>query len=103
MSNWASPILVVPGKEEQVDVKFNESNNNKCKFNLRLCIGYKKLNSRIQMACQIKVDGGLGKVISNYPLPSIDSILTHFNGCKFFSTIDYYHIRLAKEASEKTG
>ena len=59
------------------------------------------------MEHQIKADGSLGKVISNYPLPTIDSILGHFNGCKFFSTIDlrssYYHIRLTKEAAEKTA
>ena len=76
-------------------------------INLRLCINYKKLNSRIQTACQIKADGSLGKVISNYPLPTIDSIPAHFNGCKFFSIIDlrsvYYHIRLTKEAAEKTA
>ena len=45
-------------------------------------------------------------VISNYPLPTIDSILVCFNGCKFFSTIDlqygYYHIKLTKEVTEKT-
>ena len=44
---------------------------------------------------------------SNYPLPTIGSILAHFNGCKFFSIIDlrsgYYHIRLTKEAAEKTA
>ena len=40
-------------------------------------------------------------------LPIIDSIWAHFNGCKFFSTIDlrsrYYHIRLTKEAAKKTA
>ena len=50
-------------------------------------------------------NGNLGKVISNYPLPTIHSILVHFNGCTFFSTIDlrsgYYHIRLTKEAVKK--
>ena len=52
------------------------------------------------------MDGSLGKVISNYPLPTIDSILACFNSCKFLSIIDlrsgYYHIRLMKEAAEKT-
>ena len=45
-------------------------------------------------------------MISNYALPTIDSILAHFNGCKYFSTIDLrlgnYHIKLSKEAVEKT-
>ena len=109
MSDWASPILVVPKKEDHVDAstKTNVNTNKNRRFNLRLYIDYRKLNSRIQTACQIKADGSLGKVISNYPLPTIDSILACLNGCKFFSTIDlrssYYHIRLTKEAAEKAA
>ena len=57
--------------------------------------------------CQIKADGSLGKVISNYPLPAIENILAHFNSCKYISTINlslgYYHIKLSKEAAEKTA
>ena len=109
MSDWASPILVVPKKEDHVDAsaKTNTNTNKNSKFNLRLCINYGKLNSRIQTACQIKENGSLGKVISKQPLPTIDSLLAHFNGCTFFSTIDlwsgYYHIRLMNEAAEKTA
>ena len=90
MSDWASPILVVPKKEDSVDAstKTNTNTNKNGQFNLRLCIDYRKLNSRIQTACQIKADFSLGKVISNYPLPTIDSILACLNGCKFFSTRD---------------
>ena len=108
MNDWASPMLVVPKKEEWIDANSSVSNSRHStgKFNLRLCINYRKLNSRIQTVCQIKADGSLGKVISNYPLPTIDSILTNFNGCKF-STIDlrsgYYYIRLTKEAAEKAA
>ena len=69
MSDWVGPILVVSKKEEQVDANTNASNNNNSKFNLRLCINYRKLNSRIQTACQIEVDGSVGKVISNCPCP----------------------------------
>ena len=65
------------------------------------------LNSQIQTAHQIKADGSLGKVISNYPLPTIDSIPACFNSCEFFSTIDlrlgYYHIKLTKETGERTS
>ena len=107
MSNWASPILVVPKKEENVEISSKTSGSKNSKFNLQLCINYRKLNSWIQTACQIKADGSLGKVISNYPLPAIDSILAQFNGCKFFFMIDlrlgYYHICLTKEAAEKTA
>ena len=88
MSNSASPILVVPKKEEFMDTSNNPGNSKNGKFNLKLCINYRKLNSQIQTACQVKADGSLGKVITNYPLPTTDSILLHFNGCKFFSTID---------------
>ena len=109
MSDWASPILVVSKKKEHVETNSNNTTGSSkySKFNLQLCIDYRKLNSRIQTACQIKVNGSLGKVISNYPLPTIDSILVHFSSCKFFSTIDlksgYYHVCLTKEASEKTS
>ena len=109
MSDWASPILVLPKEEDHADISSsNTSGSSKnSKFNLRLCINYRKLNSQIQTACQIKADGSMGKVISNYPLPAINSLLVHFNDCKFFSTIDlrssYYHIHLTKEAAEKTA
>ena len=109
MIDWANHILVVPMNEDHADISSsNTSGSSKnSKFNLLLCISYKKLNSLIQTACQIKDDGSLGKVISNYPLPTIGGILVHFNGCKFFPTIDsrygYYHICLTKEAAEKTS
>ena len=68
MSNWASPILVVPKNEECVYTSNNPGSSKNGKFNLQLCINYRKLNSRIQTVCQIKAYGSLGKVISNYPL-----------------------------------
>ena len=74
---------------------------------MTVCIDYRKLNSWIKTAHQIKANGSLGKVISNNPVLVIDSILAHFNDCEFFSTIDlrsgYYHICLTKEATEKTA
>ena len=108
MSDWASYILGIPKKEDHADISSsNTSCSKNSQFNLQLCIDYRKLNSWIQRAHQIKANGSLGKVISNHPLPTIDSILAHFNGCKFFSTIDlrsgYYHICLTKEAVEKTA
>ena len=46
MSNWASPILVMPKKPD-----LNASNTKDYKqFNLRLCINYHKLNNRILTA-----------------------------------------------------
>ena len=73
MSNWASPILVVPKKANP-----NTTNIKDKQFNLCLCIDYHKLNSRILTARQIKADGRLGKVLVNYPLSTIDNSLAHF-------------------------
>ena len=106
MSNWARPILVVLKKWDHME-SINSQGSNNGKFSLKLCIAYRKLNSCIQTAHQIKANGSLGKVISNYPLPTIDSILACFNGCKYFSTIDlrlgYYHIKLSEQSMEKTA
>ena len=108
MSNWASPVLVVPKKKDHADTSSSNTpgSSEHSMLNLQLCTNYRKLNSQIQTAHEIKANGSLGKVISNYPLPMFDSILAHFNGCNFFSTIDlrsgYYHICLTKEAAEKT-
>ena len=84
MSNWASPILVMPKKP---DLYASSTKDNK-QFNLRLCIDYCKLNNRILTARQIKADGKLGKVVANYPLPTIDKLLAHFKDYKYFSTLD---------------
>ena len=85
----------------------NNHAKHKKEFNLRLYINYRKLNSHIVTARQIKSDGSIGKVIANYPLPTTNNLLARFQGCKYFSTIDlrsgYYHIRLGKEALERTA
>ena len=58
-------------------------------------------------ARQIKANGSLVKVISKYPLRTIEDLLVRFNGCRFFSSIDlkpgYYLIWLTKEAAEKSA
>ena len=101
MSDWASPILVAPKKSTPQD----PISPNKKQFNLRLCIGYRKLNSQIIMARQVKSNGTLGKVVASYPLPTIDTLSARFKDCKYFSTLDlrsgYYHFKLTKEASSK--
>ena len=57
------------------------------------------------MARQVKSNRTLGKIVANYPLPTIDTLLARFKGCKYFSTLNlrsgYYHIKLTKEASAK--
>ena len=103
MSNWASPILVVPKKPMPQD----PSPPNKKQFNLTLCINYRKLNSQIIMARRVKSNRTLGKVVANYPLPTRDMLLARFKGCKYFSTLNlrsgYHHIKLMKEALTKTA
>ena len=103
MSNWVSLILVIP---KMPDPNVPSTTKDK-QFNLPLCIDYHKLNSRILIARQIKADGKLGKVVANYPLPTIDNPLAHFKDCKYFSTLDlhsrYYHIKLTLEAAEKAA
>ena len=95
----------MPTKQHCMDTD-NPQGSNNGKFNLQLCIDYRILNSHIQTACQIKADGSLSKVISNYPVPTINSILVYFNGCKYFPAIDlrsgYNRIKLSKDAAEKT-
>ena len=94
MSNWASPILVIPKKPNQ---NVSSAMDNK-QFNLSSCIDYCKVNNRILTAWQIKTDSRLGKVVANYPLPTIDNLLANFKDCKYFSTLDlhsrYYNIKV---------
>ena len=80
MSDWASPILVIPKKEEQAENSSDQNTTtsaNENKFNLRLCIDYRKVNSCIITARQIKGDGSLGKVIFNYSFPTIGNLLVN--------------------------
>ena len=98
--------MVVPKKQDCIEtINSHESSNGK--FSVQLCLNYRKLYSCIQTAYKIKTNSSLGKVISNYPLLTIDSVLAHFNGCKYFSTINlmlgYYHIKVSKEKVEKTA
>ena len=74
MSNWMSPILFVSKKADP-----NIASNIKDKqFNLHLYIDYHKLNSRILTTRQIKTDGRLGKVVANYPLPTMENSICVF-------------------------
>ena len=48
-----------------------------------------------------------GKVVSTFPLPKIQELLSRLIHCKYFSSLDlhsdYYHISLMKEAKKKTA
>ena len=72
------------------------------KLHLRMCIDYRKVNQSLINAH----NGNNGKVVSTFPLPKIQELLSRLIHCKYFSSLDlnsgYYHISLMEEAKKKT-
>ena len=70
---------------------------------LRMCINYRKVNQSLITAR----NNSNGKVVSTFPLPKIQELLSHLNKHKYFSSLDlhsgYYHISLTEEAKKKTA
>ena len=66
-------------------------------------IDYRKVNWSLVTAC----NNSNGKVVSTFPLPNIQELLSHLKKCKYFSSLDlhsgYYHISLTEEAKKKTA
>ena len=93
MSNWASPIVIVPKKSTPGEPPKR-----------RLCIDFRKVNELQQ---EVLAEGKRRGQISLHPLPKIDEMYTKLNGTKVFSTIDlrsrYYHIALGKDSRAKTA
>ena len=89
ISNWASPICIVKKKPDLSQPK---------KLQLRMCIDYRKVNQSLITAH----DGNNGKVISTFPLPQIQELLSRLIHGKYFSPLDlhlgYYHISLTEDA-----
>ena len=73
------------------------------KIQLCMYIDYRKLNQYLVTAC----NSNNGKVLSTFPLPKIQELLSCLNKCKYFSSLDlhsgYYHISLTEEAKKKTA
>ena len=92
MSNWASPIVIVPKKSAPREP-----------LKRRLCIDFRKVNELQEVLGEGKKRGQ----ISLHPLPKIDEMYAKLKGVKVFSTIDlrsgYYHITLGKDSRAKTG
>ena len=94
LSDWASPICIVKKKPDP-------SQPNKP----QICMGidYRKVNQSLITAC----NKSNAKVVSTFPLPKIQELLSHLNKCKYFSSLDlcsgYYHISLTEEAKKKTA
>ena len=79
LSNWSTPCMVVPKKQDSD--KQNE-------IQLRMVIDYRQLNKRILTFRAPDRNGKVGKVISNYPIPTIELLLARLEGCKYFSILD---------------
>ena len=92
MSNWASPIVIVPKKSSPGEPPKR-----------RLCIDFRKVNELQQ---EVLPEGKKRGQISLHPLPKIDEMYAKLKGAKVFLTIDlrsgYYHITLGKDSRAKT-
>ena len=68
-----------------------------------MCINYRKVNQSLITTH----NNSNGKVVSTFPLPKIQELLSRLNNCKYFSSLDlcsgYYHIGLTEEAKKKTA
>ena len=68
-----------------------------------MCIDYRKINQSLITAH----NNNNGKVVSTFPLPNIQELLSRLIHCKYFSSLDlhsgYYHIGLTEEAKKKTA
>ena len=94
LSNWASLICIVKKKPDPSQPD---------KPQLCMCINYRKFNQSLITAHNNRN----GKVVSTFPLPKIQELLSCLNKCKYFSSLDlcsgYYHISLTEEAKKKTA
>ena len=94
ISDWASLICIVKKKPDPSKLK---------KLLLRMCIDYRKVNQ----SCITANNGNNGKVVSTFPLPKIQELLSRLIHCKYFSSLDlhsgYFHISLTEDAKKKTA
>ena len=72
-----------------------------------MVIDYRQLNKRIITSRAPDRNGKIGKVISNYPVPTIESLLARLEGCKYFSILDlrsgYHYIGLSEQSKPLTA
>ena len=90
----ASPVCIVKKKPDLSQLN---------KLQLRMCIDYRKVNQSLIIAH----NNSNGKVVSTFPLPKIQELLSRLIHCKYFHSLDlcsgYYHISLMEEAKKKTA
>ena len=98
MGGWSAPCMVVPKKQDP---------DNPCEVQLRMVVDYRQLNKRIITSRVPNRNGKIGKVISNYPIPTIETLLARLEGCKCFSILDlrsgYHHIGLTEQSKPLTA
>ena len=98
LSNWSALCMVVPKKQD------TDKPN---KAQLRMVIDYRQFNKQILTSRAPDRNGKVGKVISNYPIPTIESLLARLEGCKYFSILDlrsgYHHIGLLEKSKPLTA
>ena len=98
LSNWSAPCMVVPKKQDP---------DNPHEVQLRMVIDYRQFSKRIIASRVPDRNGKIGKVISNHPIPTIESLLARLEGCKYFSILDlrsgYHHIGLSKLSKPLTA
>ena len=91
------PCMVVPKKQDTG--KPNE-------VQLRMVIDYRQLNKWILMSRAPDRNGKIRKVISNYPIPTIELLLARLEGCKYFSILDLrsgcHHTRFSEKSKPLT-
>ena len=72
-----------------------------------MVIDYRQLNKRTITSRAPDRNRKIGKVISNYPIPTIESLPARLEGCKYFSILDlrsgYHHIGLSKQLKPLTA
>ena len=98
LSNWSAPCMVVPMKQD------TDKPN---KVQLRMVIDYRQLKKRILTSRLPDRNGKVGKVISNYPILTIESLLARLEDCKYFSILDlrsgYHCIGLSEKSKPLTA
>ena len=98
LSSWSAPCMVVPKKQDP---------DNPHEVQLRMVIDYRQLNKRIITSRAPDRNGKIGKVILNYPIPTIESLLARLEGCKYFSILDlrsgYHYIGLSEQSKPLTA
>ena len=98
LSNWSTPCMVMPKKQDT---------NRPNEVQLRMVIDYRQLNKRILTSRAPDRNSKIGKVISNYPIPTIELLLARLEGCKYFSILDlrsgYHHIGLSEKSKPLTA